>query len=74
MRTRIAQLRWKEVISLRDGSRFGYVEDMELDVESGQVRALVAGHPSHVCSAFWAGRRTATSPGALCAALERILF
>ncbi len=41
MRTRIAQLRWKEVISLRDGSRFGYVEDMELDVESGQVRALV---------------------------------
>ena len=29
METRIAELRWKEVIGLRDGSRFGYVEDME---------------------------------------------
>ena len=41
METRIADLRWKEVIGLRDGSRFGYVEDMEVDLESGQVRALV---------------------------------
>ena len=41
METRIAELRWKEVIGLRDGSRFGYVEDMEVDLESGQVRALV---------------------------------
>ena len=41
METRIAELRWKEVIGLRDGSRFGYVEDMEVDLESGQVLALV---------------------------------
>jgi YlmC/YmxH family sporulation protein len=41
METRIAQLRCKEVISLSDGSRFGYVGDMEIDLESGQVRALV---------------------------------
>ena len=41
METRIADLRGKEVIGLRDGSRFGYVEDMEVDLESGQVRALV---------------------------------
>ena len=41
METRIAELRWKEVIGLRDGSRFGYVEDMEVDLESGQVRSLV---------------------------------
>ena len=34
MRTRIAELRWKEVIGMGDGSRFGYVEDLE-------VRALV---------------------------------
>ena len=37
METRIAELRWKEVIGLRDGSRFGY----EVDLESGQVRSLV---------------------------------
>ena len=41
METRIAELRCKEVISLADGSRFGYVGDMEVDLDSGQVRALV---------------------------------
>ena len=41
METRIAELRCKEVISVADGSRFGYVGDMEVDLESGQVRALV---------------------------------
>ena len=41
METRIAELRYKEVISVTDGSRFGYVVDMEVDLESGQVRALV---------------------------------
>ena len=41
MDTRIAQLRYKEVISVTDGGRFGYVGDMEVDLESGQVRALV---------------------------------
>ena len=41
METRIADLRYKEVISVVDGSRFGYVGDMEVDLDSGQVRALV---------------------------------
>ena len=41
METRIAELRYKEVISVEDGSRFGYVGDMEVDMDTGQVRALV---------------------------------
>ena len=41
METRIADLRYKEVISVEDGSRYGYVGDMEIDLDSGQVRALV---------------------------------
>lgn len=41
METRIAQLRYKEVISVEDGSRYGYVGDLEVDLETGQVRALV---------------------------------
>ena len=41
METRIAELRWKEVVDVQNGSRFGYVEDLEVDLESGQVRALV---------------------------------
>ena len=39
--SRIADLRYKEVVSLADGARFGYVGDMEVDLDSGQVRALV---------------------------------
>ena len=41
METRIGDLRCKEVISVGDGSRYGYVGDMEVDLETGQVRALV---------------------------------
>ena len=41
METRIAELRYKEVIGVGDGSRFGYVGDLEVDLESGQVQALV---------------------------------
>ena len=41
METRIAELRYKEVISVEDGSRLGYGGDMEVDMDTGQVRALV---------------------------------
>lgn len=41
MDTRMGQLRLKEVISIGDGSRFGYVGDLELELDSGQVRALI---------------------------------
>jgi YlmC/YmxH family sporulation protein len=41
MESRMAELRCKEVISVSDGSRFGYVGDLEVDLDSGQVRALV---------------------------------
>lgn len=41
METRIAELRFKEVISVVDGSRFGYVGDVEVELDSGKVRALV---------------------------------
>ena len=41
METRIAELRYKEVISVEDGSRYGYVGDLEIDLDTGQVHALV---------------------------------
>lgn len=41
METRIGELRWKEVINVTDGTRYGYVGDAEVDVETGQVRALI---------------------------------
>ena len=41
METRIAELRYKEVISVADGRRCGYVGDVEVELETGQVRALI---------------------------------
>lgn len=37
----LEELREKEVISVTDGSRYGYVGDLSLDVDTGQVRELI---------------------------------
>ncbi len=41
MENRVSELRCKEIIDIRNGSRFGYVGDAEVDLESGQVTALI---------------------------------
>ncbi len=41
METRIAELRYKEVINVETGSRYGYVEDVQFDTDSGRVSALI---------------------------------
>lgn len=41
MECRAAELRFKEIIDIRDGTRYGCVGDVELDTATGQVSALV---------------------------------
>jgi len=41
MDTRVGELRRKEVINVVDGARYGYVGDVQVDLETGQVEALV---------------------------------
>ena len=41
MECRVSELRYKAIINVSDGSRYGWVGDVEVDLESGQVRALV---------------------------------
>lgn len=41
MECRATELRYKELIDIRDGTRYGYVGDVELDTATGEVRALV---------------------------------
>jgi len=38
---RIADLRQKEVINVTDGRRLGFVSDVEIDLESGRIDAIV---------------------------------
>lgn len=41
MDCRATELRYKEIIDIRDGTRYGYVGDVELDTASGEIKALV---------------------------------
>ena len=41
MECRVSELRYKEIINVSDGSRYGWVGEVEGDLDSGQVRALV---------------------------------
>ena len=41
MDSRIGELRYKEVINVTDGSRYGYVGDAEVDLKTGQIHALI---------------------------------
>jgi len=38
---RLLDMGCKEVINLSDGARLGYVRDVELDTESGQITTLI---------------------------------
>ena len=38
---RIADLQYKEVIDIADGTRYGFVGDMELDPERGAIEGIV---------------------------------
>lgn len=41
MEARSEDLRCKEVISIADGCRWGYIGDMEIDLDSGRINALI---------------------------------
>ena len=41
MESTVSELRDKEVIDISGGSRFGYVGDVEVDLVTGQAKALV---------------------------------
>ena len=41
MRSRLTDLRDKEIIDVENGSRFGFVGDVEIDWDEGKVGALI---------------------------------
>ena len=41
MRSRLSDLRNKEIVDVESGSRFGCVQDVEIDWEEGKIGALV---------------------------------
>lgn len=41
MESNLNELRYKEVISITDGTRYGYVNDLSFDVEEGKIKSLI---------------------------------
>ncbi len=46
MVTRFFDLKYKEVINICTGQRLGFVSDVEVDMESGKITALVVPGPT----------------------------
>lgn len=53
MQCRIADLRFKEVINVCDGFRLGFVSDVEVNIVTGQVVALIVPGPCRFLGLFW---------------------
>lgn len=52
MNNRIQSLRQKEVINVRDGTRLGYVCDVEVDVKCGRIVQLIVPGPAKFFGVF----------------------
>jgi len=49
---RMYDLRQKEVINTNDGSRYGFISDLEIDETEGKVLALIVPGPGRVLGVF----------------------
>jgi YlmC/YmxH family sporulation protein len=50
--TRIYEMRQKEVINVRDGCRFGFVCDVEIDHKDGCIKKLIVPGPGKIFGVF----------------------
>ena len=53
---RIYDLRQKEIINIKDGTRFGFVADLEIDEKKGEISKIIVPGPARVFGVF--GRDT----------------
>ncbi len=52
MQCRIADLRLKEVINVKDGTRYGFVNDVLVDTITGRLVAIVVPGPCRIWGIF----------------------
>ena len=49
---RIYELRQKEVINIRDGCRFGFLSDVDIDIDKGKIIKLIVPGPARFFGIF----------------------
>ena len=52
MSCRIYDMRQKEIINVKDGSRFGFVCDVEFEADMGRITKLIAPGPAKLLGMF----------------------
>ena len=67
----ICDLKQKEVINIKDCKRLGFVGDVDFDMKTGCMTALIVPGPG--CIVFWGGKRSISFPFAISARSEMIL-
>jgi YlmC/YmxH family sporulation protein len=50
--SRIYDLRQKEIINVRDGCRFGFAADLEIDEKNGEISEVIVPGPAKVLGVF----------------------
>ena len=49
---RMYDLRQKEVVNTKDGTRYGFVSDLDFDIKEGNILALIVPGPGRVLGVF----------------------
>lgn len=49
---RIYELKQKEVINVKDGSRLGFVSDVDIDIKNGKISKIIIAGPGKVLGVF----------------------
>jgi len=49
---RVCDLRYKEVINIKDGLRFGFIDDLEICTKEGKVKAMIIPLPGKLWGVF----------------------
>lgn len=52
MLARSSELRSREVVNMSDGRRLGLITDLEIDVSTGEVKAIIVPGPSKLIRIF----------------------
>lgn len=50
--SRVCDLRYKEVINIKDGLRFGFIDDLEICTDEGKVKAMIIPMPGKLWGIF----------------------
>lgn len=50
-----SDLRQREIINITDGKRLGFINDLDIDVEEGRIRAIIVPAPARIFSVFSKG-------------------